>query len=48
MGGLSKQESESNEIFSSRLISTQDAIELFRMDIQLFLLMMKIEKMKVI
>ncbi|MCH2524133.1 MAG: bifunctional 3,4-dihydroxy-2-butanone-4-phosphate synthase/GTP cyclohydrolase II [Dehalococcoidia bacterium] len=30
MGGLSKQESESNEIFSSRLISTQDAIELFR------------------
>ena len=30
MGGLSKQESESNEIFSSRLISTQDAIELFQ------------------
>ena len=30
MGGLSKQESESNEIFSSRLISTLDAIELFR------------------
>ena len=30
MGGLSKQESESNEIFSSRLISTHDAIELFR------------------
>ena len=30
MGGLSKQESESNEIFSNRLISTQDAIELFQ------------------
>jgi len=30
MGGLSKQESESNEIYSNRLISTQDAIELFQ------------------
>ena len=30
MGGLSKQESESNEIFSNHLISTQDAIELFQ------------------